>query len=256
MRLFAARDAASFREAVGLRFAKMGCAIDAEPGGEPVTAARKDTYDAPKVPVIERVHGGELTRRLRSAPMQQLMDGRVDFVEVKYVKSYIGQASMHGSFRLIRMSVRPELEEDALAFILCHELAHHEVGVKRRHCDEWRETCAALVREAGELGLLSEKRVAQAVAMVLDGTATVFRGWPEEAREAEAQREEHREEMLESLRERGLKVGAQVVFRYRGKFVRAEVMRINKVTVSVGEIGSDRTSLRVPFGRVLDVRDG
>lgn len=221
----------------------------------PVTADAKDTPETPKVPVIRRVRDGELTPRLLSEPMQQLMDGRVDYVEVKCVKSYIGQASMNGPLRRIRMSIRPPLGDDALAFIICHELAHHEVGVRRKHCDEWREACARLVREAGDLGLMSEKRVEQAVAMVLDGTATVFRGWPEEAQKFEERRDEHREDMLEVLQERGLRVGGQVVFRYRGKLLRAEIMRINKATVSVGEIGSGVTSLRVPFSRVLDVRE-
>ena len=38
-----------------------------------------------------------------------------------------------------------------------------------------------LVREAGELGLLTPERVEQAEAMVLEGAAPRFRGWPEYA---------------------------------------------------------------------------
>jgi hypothetical protein len=220
-----------------------------------VTAADRDTQDSPEVPVLERVVGGSLTQRLRSDAMQQLMAGRVDYIEVKCVKSYIGQASMDGPFRRIRMSIRPELEDDELAFILCHELAHHEVGVERKHCDAWRETCAALVREAGELGLMSAERVQQAAEMALDGTASIFRGWPEEARKLKQKRDEHREELLEIWRERGLQVGGQIVFRYRGKLLRAEVMRINTATVSVGEIGSRRTALRVPLSRILGIHE-
>ncbi len=213
----------------------------------------KPATDPPEIPVIERVAGGDLTRLLRSESVQRLMHDRVDLVEVKCVKSYIGKAAMRSGVRVIRMSVQPALEDDARTFVLCHELAHHVVGIEQQHCDLWREECAKLVREAGTLNLLSAERVAEGVEMVINGTATRFRGWPEEAREHLKRREERREAQLEELRQDGLAVGSHVVFRYHGKFVEAEVMRVNRVTVSVGPPGSAQTTLRVPLSRVLQV---
>lgn len=220
-----------------------------------MTVEARDTSARPNVPVIERVRGGALTDHLRSEAVQRLMEGLVDLVEVKRVSGYIGQASTRTGLRLIRISVHPPLDAEAITFVLCHELAHHAAGVRRGHCDAWREACADLVREAGRLGLLPRHRVEQGVAMVLDGTATKFRGWPEEERAFHDRRAQAREATLEDLRERGLRVGGQVVFRYHGKLLRAEVMRVNTATVSVGEIGSGRTSLRVPLSRILDVRE-
>jgi len=219
-----------------------------------VTVTSRDTSARPKVPVIERVAGGALAKHLRSEAVQELMSGRVDAIEVKCVRGYIGQASMYAGLRLVRMSVHPPLEEEALTFIICHELAHHVVGPRQRHSGAWREACAELVREAGERGLLSEQRVAQGVAMVLDGTATKFRGWPEEAEEQLSRRDEHRATRLEQLREQGLRRGGQVVFRYQGELFHAEVMRVNQATVSVGPPGSGQTTLRVPFDRVLGIK--
>ena len=220
-----------------------------------MTATCRDTSEGPNVPVVERVAGGALTQHLRSEAVQELMSGRVDVVEVKCVAGYIGQASTRGRLRLIRFSTHPPLAQDALTFIICHELAHQVVGPREKHSDAWREACAALVREAGERGLLSKQRVAQGVAMVLDGTATKFRGWPEEADEELARRDEHRATRLDQLREQGLRRGGQVVFRYQGELFHAEVMRINQATVSVGPPGSGQTTLRVPFDRVLRIKE-
>jgi len=219
-----------------------------------VSPGARDASSRTKVPVIELVHGGALAKHLRSEAVQGLMSGRVDFVEIKCVKSYIGQASLQDGLRRIRFSVHPPVDEETLSFIICHELAHHVVGPREKHSDAWREACAELVREAGERGLLSAERVEQALAMTLNGSATKFQGWPDQAQEQRAVRERHRESRLDQLREAGLCCGGQVYFRYRGTLYHAEVMRVNQTTVSVGAPGSGQISLRVPFGRVLGVK--
>jgi len=187
---------------------------------------------------------------LRSEPVQTLMDGRVDIVQITAAKTYAGQASMRSGLRLIRFSMRHDLPDDAAAFILCHELAHHEVGLREQHSDAWREKCAELAREAGGLGLLSKKRVKEAVQLALDGAATKFRGWPAQAAKFEEQREAAREKMRRQLIQAGVRVGGQIGFEYRGKPVRGEVIRINETTISVGAKGGERTLMRVPFSRV------
>lgn len=208
----------------------------------------------PEVPVIEHFYSDGLYTFLRSDPVQQLMAGRVDLVEIKRVKSYVGQASIRGGVRRIQMSMLPDLDESELAFILCHELAHHVAGVTERHSERWRRECVTLVAEAGELGLLSDARVEQATQMVLHGAASKFRGWPEEARKRRQEREDRREAEREAAVAKGVEPGALVFFRYRGSLWRGEVIRVNQTTVSVGEIGGDRTVLRVPFARLLDVK--
>lgn len=135
------------------------------------------------VPLIEPVHAEDLVPFLRSQPMQELMGGRTDFAQATRAKSYLAQACFWRGRRLIRVSANPELSTSELTFVLCHELAHHMVGLTEKHSDEWRRECMQLVREAGELGLLSGRRVAQAVDMLRYGPVSKFRGWPERARE-------------------------------------------------------------------------
>ncbi|MFW5868972.1 MAG: hypothetical protein ACOCX2_14200 [Armatimonadota bacterium] len=203
-----------------------------------------------EVPVIERYYSDGLYEFLRSDRVQRLMADRVDVVQITAAKTYAGQASMHHGQRLIRISMRHDLEDDAMAFVICHELAHHEVGLREQHSDAWRVRCAELAREAGKLGLLSEKRVKEAMRLALDGSATKFRGWPAQAAKFEEQREAAQAKMKQQLVEAGVRVGGQIGFEYRGKPVRGEVIRINSTTISVGEPGGDRTLMRVPFARV------
>jgi predicted Zn-dependent protease len=152
------------------------------------------------------------------------------------------------------VNVAARLDNSELAFILCHELAHHVAGVTEKHSERWRRECVLLVEEAGELGLLSHVRVKQATEMVLHGAASKFRGWPAQARKLKQKREDRREAEREAAVSAGVKPGALVFFRYRDSLWRGEVIRINQTTVSVGEIGGDRTILRVPFARLLEVK--
>ncbi|MFW6438014.1 MAG: hypothetical protein ACOCZ7_03275 [Armatimonadota bacterium] len=203
-----------------------------------------------EIPIIESYSSDGLYEFLRSDRVQMLMADRVDLVQITAAKTYAGQASMHHGLRLIRISMRHDLPDDAMAFIICHELAHHEVGLREQHSDAWRVRCAELAREAGKLGLLSKKRVKEAVRLALDGAATKFRGWPAQAAKFEEQREAAQAKMKRQLIEAGVSVGGQIGFEYRGKRVRGEVIRINDTTISVGEPGGEQTLVRVPFTRV------
>lgn len=206
-----------------------------------------------RVPIFTRFPIGELYDLVLSEPMQNLLAGRVDAVQITWAKTYAGRACSRDGLRLIRLSELHEFEDDELTFIICHELAHHAVGVEQHHSDEWREACAALAREAGELGLLSKRRVKQAVTLALHHPATRFRGWPKQARRFEQERDAARENVREQLIESGVRVGGQVGFDYRGRPLRGEVIRINRATVSVGEPGGERTLLRVPFARITAI---
>ncbi|MGI5819207.1 MAG: SprT-like domain-containing protein [Armatimonadota bacterium] len=209
--------------------------------------------NAGSVPIIERAYCDGLWELMRSEPMQRLLADRVDVVEITAAKTYAGRASMRRGRRLIRLSMRHRLQNDEMAFIICHELAHHEVGLGQQHSDEWREACAELAREAGELGLLSRRRVKEAVRLALDGTATMFRGWPAQAQKFEEDREAAQAKLRAQLIEAGVRVGGMIGFEYRGRPVRGEVIRINTTTISVGEKGGDRTLMRVPFSRVRTI---
>ncbi|NLO07754.1 MAG: SprT family zinc-dependent metalloprotease [candidate division WS1 bacterium] len=202
------------------------------------------------VRIIERFYTGDLFEYLESAPMQKLMAGRVDEVEITEARGYAGRATVRNGRRLIRLSVYHDLSDDEMTFIICHELAHHEAGVKNQHSQTWREACARLAEEAGKLGLLPRKRVKQAVQIALDGTATIFRGWPEQVEQFHRSRDAALQRLRAKLVEAGLREGGQVGFDYRGRRTRGEVIRINKSTVSVGEPGGARTLLRVPFTRI------
>jgi hypothetical protein len=207
-------------------------------------------YSSARVPVVSRIRSDGLHDFLHSPPVQALMADRVDLVQITAAKSYAGQASIRDGLSLIRLSVRHGLADDEMAFILCHELAHHEVGVTQRHSNAWRLACAELVREAGKLGLLPKKRVKQGIRMAEDGTATKFRGWPEQARKFVEKRDEALAQARETLIKAGVRVGGQIGFEYRGRAMRGEVIRINRTTISVGEAGGERTLMRVPFHRV------
>lgn len=211
------------------------------------------TPEPPAIPVIERVDSDGLASFLRSEGVQSLMAGLVDLVEIKRVTSYIGQASARNGIRRIRISVQPALDESEITFIVCHELAHHAAGLQEQHGERWRLECLKLVDRAGELGLLSSTRVTQARQMVMHGAASKFRGWPERAREVRAKRKARRSAARAEAVAAGVRPGTIVHFRYRGRLWRGEVVRVNRVTVSVGEPGGDRTLLRVPFTRLLHV---
>ena len=190
-----------------------------------------------KVPIKAPFLAGKLCDLLQSPQLQQLLAGRVDVVEVTRASTYAGRATMRNGLRLIRLSDLHALTDEEMVFIICHELAHHETGLSQQHSEAWRESCAELAREAGELGLLSKRRVKQAVTMALHHPATCFRGWPKQAERFEREREAAHEKVREKLIEVGLRVGGVVGFEYRGRPWRGEVIRINKTTVSVGAAG-------------------
>lgn len=223
--------------------------------------------------VIDQAGAPELQAFLESPLVRRLTQGRISLIYLVDVRSYAGQAFMeyglpgltphrarplnrrrkNWGLRGVRLRAFDWAEESECVFVLCHELAHHEAGLEEQHSARWREACVALVREAGELGLLPPERAEQAVAMVLGGAASRFRGWPEHAARQERERNDARREAVSQMRAAGLEVGAQVRFRYRGTIYRGEVVRLNPKTVTVGEPGKGEGLLRVPYERILGV---
>lgn len=205
------------------------------------------------VPLIEPVEADKLIPFLRSEPVQELMGERTDFAQATRAKSYIGQACRWRGQRLVRLSGLLPLEESEFTFILCHELAHHVAGLLDNHSDQWRRECMALVREAGDLELLSMRRVAQAVDMLRYGAVSKFRGWPERAREIKRAKKARRMAARAELVQMGVEPGAIIRYRLGDSVYRAQVIRINRCTVSVGKSGSDEVLRRVAFEAVVGV---
>lgn len=232
------------------------------------------TPPRPSVLIIDQVGAPELQDFLESPPVQRLIGNRVHLIYLVDVRSYAGKAFMEYGIpgltphrahprrgpswrgiglRGVRLRAHGWAEASECVFVLCHELAHHVAGLEEHHGPAWREACVELVREAGELGLLTPERVEQAEAMVLEGAASRFRGWPEYAAAKEREHAHARRAAVAQMCAAGLETGAQVRFRYRGKLYHGEVVRINPKTVTVGEPGKGRGLLRVPYERILGI---
>ncbi len=207
------------------------------------------------VPLIEPVEADDLVPFLRSNPVQELMSGRTDFAQATRAKSYVGQACQWRDRRLVRLSGRLPLGESEFTFVLCHELAHHVVGLSDKHNGDRRQECMGLVREAGDRSLLCQRRVGQALDMLRYGAVTTFRGWPERAREIERAKKARRIAARAELVDMGVEPGAMVRYRLRDTIYRAQVIRVNRCTVGVGKPGSEKVLRRVPFARVVGVSD-
>lgn len=167
------------------------------------------------VPLIETAEAMSIADFLRSEPAQELMSGRTDFAEVTRAKSYIGQACLWRDRRLVRLSGLLPLDESEFTFVLCHELAHHVAGLLDKHSDQWRRECLALIREAGDLGLLPGRRVAQAVDMLRYGPVAKFLGWPERARPIKRAKKARRIAGRAGLVDMGVEPGAIIRYRVR-----------------------------------------
>ncbi len=208
-----------------------------------------------RVPVVELVSGDELAALMRSAPVQELIAGHVDVIELVAVRSYVGNAiRRRNGVRVVRMNVALDAGDSEHVLVLCHETAHHIAGVRRRHDQSWRNACAELLQRAGSLGLLSEDEVERSVAEVLHGSASIFRGLDGEAGEREWLNSEVLDRDRERLREQGIELGSLVTFRYRNRWWQGEVVQVNRKTVSVGEPGTDVALLRVPFSRIVQAK--
>jgi len=211
------------------------------------------------VPVFDGAESEQLARLARCDRMQQLMAGRTDWVRIVRVSSYGAKAfAPEGklSFRWMRLNAACELEDTEWTVVICHELAHLTAGLEHHHNGHFRATWQELVSEAADLGLLTEEREAQATRMVLVGAASVFRGWPENARRRGAEHEEQLAAIRNELTEMGVAPGVQIVYRYGHGARRAFVIRVNGRTVSVGQPGSGEVLRRVPLNRVLGVWNG
>lgn len=112
-----------------------------------------------------------------------------------------------------------------------------------------------MVSEAGELGLLNDEQVLQAARQILFGPAGVFRGRPEKARRREGERQRLPATARDKLRGMGVKPGVEILYRFRQHARRAEVIRVNRRTVSVGRPGGDEVLRRVRIERVPGVCD-
>ena len=182
------------------------------------------------------------------------MSGHVDLIELIAVRSYCGRAFVRGNgCRVIRLNTTLELAASEYIMLLCHELAHHVAGLGRRHSRHWRETYAHLIGRAGSLGLLGAGEVERGVYMALYEPASIFRGWPERAAERRRKHVRQIEQARIALCKLGMVPGAVVVFRYRRRWWQAEVIRVNRHTVTVGEPGTGIALLRVPFQRIVQV---
>jgi len=206
-----------------------------------------------RVPVVELVGGETLAALMRSAPVQELIAGHADVIELVAVKSYGGSAFVRrDGTRVVRLNVALNASASEFVLVLCHELAHHIAGVLRRHDPSWREACADLLRRAGSLGLLSDEEVEQGVDTALHGPASIFRGWDGRPGRREWLRKGVLNRDRDALRERGIEPGSLVTFRYRNQWWRGEVVKVNRKTVSVGQPGTGVALLRVPFGRIVE----
>jgi len=207
-----------------------------------------------QVSVLEDAESEQLVRLARSDRMQQLMAGRADWVRVVRVKSYAAKAfAPEGRLgrRWMHLNAACELEDTEWIVIVCHELAHLTVGLRHHHNDHFRVTWQELVSEATELGLLTEEREAQATHMILVGAASVFRGWPENARKREIERQQRLGAVRDKLIEAGLAPGVEIVYLYGRSARRAFVIHVNERSVSVGQPGSRKVLRRVRLERVL-----
>lgn len=210
--------------------------------------------DIKRVPVIQLTEADELADMLRATAVQELMSERVDLIELIAVSSYCGKAFVRGNgCRVIRLNTTLELEASEYVMLLCHELAHHAAGLGQRHSQRWREEYAHLIGRAGGLGLLGAAEVECGVHMALYEPASVFYGWPEHASKRRRRRMQQIEDQRTALCELGMAPGAVVVFRYRRRWRQAEVIRVNRHTVTVGEPGTGMALLRVPFQRIVQV---
>ncbi len=194
---------------------------------------------------------------LRSEPVQQLMAGHVDRVQLVRVKSYHGKAFVHRRHprRTIRLNVAADPNRADLTLVLCHELAHHVVGVRHHHAARWREAYAALVRRAGDLGLLSEERVHDGVDAALHGPASAGANWRDRRADRTRDRRDAAQRSRHELEAAGVGVGAQVSFEYRGRRWLGEVTRMNRLTASVDAASKTYTHFRVPYQRLCPETD-
>jgi len=208
-----------------------------------------------RVPVVELARDEELAALMRSEPLQELIAEHADVIELVAVKSYVGNAiRRRDGTRVVRMNVALDAGDSEFVLVLCHEVAHHIAGVRRRHDETWRRACAELLRRAGGLGLLSDEEVAQGVDTVLHGAASIFRGWDGPGTGREWLSSEVLDRDRERLREQGIELGSLVTFRYRNRWWQGEVVQVNRKTVSVGEPGKGVALLRVPFGRIVQAK--
>ena len=201
------------------------------------------------VPIDGMALNPDLAQWLSSPQVQRLVSGRIDVLELVRSKSFCGRAFVKFTkppVRGIRLSVLRDLPNWEWAVLLCHELAHHDAGVRNKHSDEWRRHHARLMRKAGKLGLLMPEQVEEGLDLAFNGP--LWRGDPRREHQAERERikRENDGHHLGLLLANGLAVGSRVAFDNRGKPVSGTVKRINRRTVTVTQ---DETPIvyRVPF---------
>lgn len=206
------------------------------------------------VEIADRCGAEALACWLRSQPVQQLMTGKVDVVDLKRVKSYLGRAALSGPSRdrrAIRLNADPELEDAERVVLLCHELAHHVAGLRAHHGPRWREEWMALAERAFALGLIAADQMDWVRCLTRWGPATRFRGHPRRAERLKAQREHQGLLGRMRLEEMRVRPGVQVISHYRRQTWRGEVIRINRYTVSIGQPGKRHVIARVPHHKVF-----
>lgn len=168
---------------------------------------------------------------LRSQPVQELMPGKVDVVELKREKSYLGRGALSGPWRdrrAIRLNADHDLEDAERVVLLCHEFAHHVAGLGAQHGTRWRHEWMALSERTFALGLIDADQMDWVRALTKWGPATRFRGHPRRAERLKSEPETRAIVARQRLEQMGVPPGVQIVLRYRRQTWRAEVIRVDR----------------------------
>lgn len=162
---------------------------------------------------------------LRGEQVQTLIGDLADDVTLIHARAYRGLCGVDNGKKWIRLSLL-RVSKAELITTLCHELAHHKVGLSVHHGFEWRREFERQVRKAGDLGLLQGEDLKQALRLARDGVLREGLGDVEKL-----------EGVKHYWKEQGLQVGSHIIARCIGrgdeKYV---VVRMNKRTLTCWEL--------------------
>lgn len=190
---------------------------------------------------------------LNSLKVQLLACERADRITLVGERWYTGKAWIdEEGCQRVALNLAAHRSPAELTVTLCHELAHFEAEELRLHDDSWRLAFAELISEAGRLGLLTDDEVEAGLDAALNGPRGAGLDWRERIAERERNKARRDQSALQPLLDAGLKVGSQVRFTFRGEPVVAEVIRINRRTISALR-PDGRMRYRLSFSRVEEV---
>ena len=206
-----------------------------------------------RVPVQERAESDQLSALLRSGGVQELMAGRIDAVRIVRVRSYKAKCFAPWGklgFCWAHFNAASQFEDAEWVVTVCHELGHLVAGLQHRHGSHFRGAWSVMVSEAGELGLLTKDQVMQATRAVLFGPATIFRGWPENAARRIAELDELLDAAADKLGQMRVVPGAEIAYRHGHGFLRGQVQRVNRRTITVRKYQSGPATRRTLIEKV------